>query len=179
MPEIPHDDPPASATDAATGPEGIAPTSTGWRASLRFAWADLAILGLGAILLIPETGWTSLLLTPLGLGREQVAKLLAHPLVCLTLLIFAPPWLVRSGYWARTQEAAFWRRDALRKAGFLLVHWPLPLGLILALAVGRELWDRLPTREDAIRSHARWLRLAYLILVIASTRLAFAAAATP
>jgi hypothetical protein len=154
------------------------PPASGW-SSLRHAWADLAILGLGAILLIPDAGWTGLLLTPLGLGREQIAKLLAQPLACLTLLIFAAPWLVRAGHWARTQEDAFWRRDALRKAGFLLIHWPLPLGLILALAVGRELWDRLPTKEDAARSHARWLRLSYLILLAIAARLAFETASAP
>lgn len=160
-------------------PDASSPPAASGRASPRHAWADLLVLGLGAILLIPDAGWTSLLLTPLGLGREQIAKLLSQPLACLTLLIFAAPWLVRSGHWARTQEDAFWRRDALRKAGFLLIHWPLPLGLLFALAAGRELWDRLPTKDDAARSHARWLRLSYLVLLAISARLAFAAAGAP
>ena len=131
---------------------------------------DSLVLILAILALIPEEGWTGLVLTNLGLGQKQMLILLGSPIGLGSILAIGPYWLWRSGAWGAALENGFWRKDWNHKALFLLPYFVMPVGVLAALMVGRVLWDRVPL-EAAGRSHARLLRLSWLAALFGSLAL--------
>lgn len=132
---------------------------------------ELALIAMiAALMAFSDAGWASILLSPLGIGGEELLRALASPWVMGSLAILFPLWWHRSSHWANGHEAAFWGQGTTRKAAFLLIHWPLPLAALLGLAIAREAWDRMP-KDQAVISHRRFFRMLYGTILAVSIAL--------
>lgn len=126
------------------------------------------VLFLVALLAIP-LGWLGVVTTPFGVDGAAFIKALGSLPALAVLIVGLPFWWMRCRCWASAQEKMFWRGGPIRFVVFLaLLHWPLPLGAIVVVAVARLYWDRLSSVEAATESHTALLRILYAAALVAS-----------